>query len=244
MSEAAFSDIHRHLLYGIDDGPRTPEQMYMMLRQDVSQGIETVYATVHSNALLRPNGLKLYQQRLNEAREYCERSSLPIRIQPGCEIRYFDSAADLLAKGALLPLGNTRYALIEFNFSATPEQIGQAADSLYSAGFTPVVAHAERIGCLLYSPKRAIELKERYDLYYQVNCESVYDPRGFFQRRFIRRLLSEQAADAIATDAHDPASRPVNMKTAYDAVCQRYSKDYADRLTGFGQRIGEQADKP
>ena len=237
MKRNGLTDLHQHVLYGVDDGPKTPEKMHAMIAEDVREGIGLVCATAHANALLRPGGLARYMQRLAEANAYCESEGLTLRFVQGCEIRYFDSAPDLLLSGALPTLGNSRYVLIEFGHDITAEQIGKAADSLYGAGFFPILAHVERYGCLVRRPKRAIRLKEKYGLCYQINCESITDPHGFLERHFVRRMLKAEAVDAIATDAHDPAARPVRMRKAYQAVAAAYGKPYAKRLVTFAGKI-------
>ena len=40
-------DIHHHLVYGVDDGPKTWEDTEAMLCAAEKQGIETIIATPH-----------------------------------------------------------------------------------------------------------------------------------------------------------------------------------------------------
>ena len=231
------TDIHQHVLYGMDDGPETPEQMYAMLENDVREGITLVYATVHADALLRSKGIARYTERLNEANAYCESKGLPLRLVKGCEIRYFDSVPDLLSNRKLLNLDASRYVLVEFDYDVTPERIGKASDALYSAGFFPVVAHVERYANLVRDPERAMRLREQFDLKYQVNSRSVLNPHGFRKRRFLRKLLESRSIDVLATDAHDIVSRPAQLKAAYEKISADYGETYANYLTHFDNRV-------
>ena len=45
MREEGFSDLHQHVLWGLDDGPQTPEQMRALLAQNVQSGISLLFAT-------------------------------------------------------------------------------------------------------------------------------------------------------------------------------------------------------
>ena len=45
MREKGFTDLHHHILWGMDDGPKTPEQMHAMLEMAVRDGIERIAAT-------------------------------------------------------------------------------------------------------------------------------------------------------------------------------------------------------
>ena len=103
MKADGFSDLHQHVLWGIDDGPRTPEQMQALLRQDMEEGIRLVYATSHAYPQERAFNYALYRERLREANAYCKSQGWPLHVLPGCEIHYCPAVADHLAAGKLPP---------------------------------------------------------------------------------------------------------------------------------------------
>ena len=243
MKKVHFTDLHQHVLWGIDDGPQTRKQMRALLRQDAENGIEIVFATSHAYPKTRPFDYKLYRKRLKEANEYCESKGWNLRVLPGCEIHYCSSVADRLAEGKLPTLGNTRYVLIEFSTEVSMERISSAADRLYCAGYLPVIAHVERYNRLVRSPKRAIELRDDYGLLYQVNCDTILHPHGFRERRFVKKMLEEEAIDAIATDAHDVQRRPVHMMEAYRKIARDYDPYYARQLVRLGKKIAKKGQK-
>ena len=81
-----------------------------------------------------------------------------------------------------------------------------------------------------------MELREDYGLIYQMNCEAILQPLGFRERRFVRRMLREQAIDVVATDAHDARNRPPRMREAYRALCEICGSTYARRLLSMDGR--------
>lgn len=237
MSRAKFCDIHQHVLWGVDDGPHQEETMQAMLEQNAQEGISLVFATSHSDPQLFPLDLTLYRKRLKEANTYCKQRGLNLRVVPGCEIFYRPSVADMLTEGKLLPLGDSRYVLIEFGELVTIQQLQEAADKLYRVGYSPVFAHVERYRCLKRSPKKAMELREDYGVTFQMNCRTITHPHGWMEQFFVYRMLKNHAIDVIATDAHDPVHRPVCMEAARQAVANLCSERYARELTGFGRRL-------
>ena len=42
-----FVDLHRHVLWGLDDGPQSRGEMFALLRRNAEQGIGTIAATPH-----------------------------------------------------------------------------------------------------------------------------------------------------------------------------------------------------
>ena len=237
MKTRCFTDLHQHVLWGLDDGPRTPEEMYAMLEQAVGNQIALIAATTHAYPRFQPFDLDLYRQRLAEANAYCRSQGWPIQLVEGCEIHYCDSVPDLLTAGKLPTLGNSRYVLVEFSEKATLRTIGNAADRLYRAGYQPIVAHVERCRCLVRSPGTAMRFKDEYGLLYQMDCDTFLHPRGLFQWHFVRKMLDKQAIDLLATDAHDTKRRPIRMRKAYLKLRKRYDRRYARQLVCFGRRL-------
>ena len=84
----------------------------------------------------------------------------------------------------------------------------------------PILAHTERYTALVRHPKAALALREELGLAFQVNCNTIIAPKGFWQQRFIKTLLKEGALDMVATDAHNVTTRPVRMKEAIAALAR------------------------
>lgn len=232
-----FSDLHQHVLWGMDDGPRDAEAMHALLRQAEASGISLIAATAHAYPERRRFPMEQYRQRLAEAQAYCQTEGLSLQLISGSEIRYCDRVPDLLAAGQLPALGKSRHVLIEFEGDVSLEQIGEASDRLYQAGYRPVLAHVERYRALVRFPRRGIWAREEYGLLYQMNCDTVLSPRGFFARRFVGAMLEAQAIDLIATDAHDAVRRPVRMREAFERLSSEYGEAYAQRLTQLGWEL-------
>lgn len=49
-----FVDIHHHLLYGMDDGPKGIEEMEAMIEAAYSDGIRIIIATPHASPGVHP----------------------------------------------------------------------------------------------------------------------------------------------------------------------------------------------
>lgn len=241
MKSGYFSDIHQHVLWGLDDGSQSAQQMKELLQQDVENGIRLVYATTHAYPAVRRFEMNLYRERLAEANDCCKANGWLLNVASGCEIRYCDRVPDQLDAGRLPTLGGTRHVLIEFEPSVALEEIKDAADRLYIAGYSLVLAHVERYRCLVTAPERAMAVRDEYGFLLQMNCETVLQPRGFRLRRFVRRMLEKRCIDAIASDAHDTVHRPVLMRKAFQKISAEYGEDYAEQLVSLGWKFIDKA---
>lgn len=213
-----FVDIHHHLAFGVDDGPKSAAAMHRMLDRAAREGMRAVIATPHATPGLRPFPMETYRRALANARDYCREKGYAVQVLEGCEIFYTEHACRMLQSGELPTLAGTDFVLVEFSPDVRYSELEAALLRLAGGGYRPVVAHAERYRCLTAWPPRAAALKRELDVFFQINCASVIAAKGLRRRRFVRWMLRNGAVDALATDAHNTSSRPVNMKKAWRTV--------------------------
>lgn len=227
------TDIHQHILWGMDDGPKTPEAMQKMLRAAHGQKIICLCATPHASPGIQPFDRALYDERLKEAQEYCDNNGLDIILLPGAEIAWTYQTVEALRRGAVPTLGNSEYALIELWEDVSWSEVRSAAEQLLRAGVVPVFAHVERYRCFRWLPGKAIALRQELGIGYQVNATTLLYPRKLSTRYFIMRMLRAKAIDAVASDAHGFPGRPLRMRRAYKALKERCGAEYAKKLFEF-----------
>lgn len=226
-----FVDIHHHLAYGVDDGPKNARDMQKMLRHAAKEGIGAIIATPHVTPGVQPFYEESYRKALASAREYCRESGLEIEIYEGCEVLYTEQTPRMLREGRVPTLAGTDYVLVEFSPDVRYSKLREALERISCEGFIPVVAHCERYECLVWRPSRVRSLRSELGAHFQINCSSIVRNKGFLLRRFVRIMLEEELADALGTDAHNVTSRPANMKAAWRIIRNKYGSAYARRLT-------------
>lgn len=227
------TDLHQHLLWGLDDGPSKPETTYAMLQEAHEQGISRIFATPHACPGLEPFDMDLYLERLAQAQAYCVEHHLNVTLLPGAEIAWSYNTLSALRQGHVPTLANTDHVLIELWPNVTWPEVRDIAQQLLRAFYTPVFAHVERYRCFVWQPEKAIQLREQLPVCYQINASTVLDHHGWMIRRFVRRMLDAQAVDAIASDAHNCSSRPQRMAQAYEELVKRCGAEYAAKLVRF-----------
>ena len=143
-----FVDIHHHLIYGLDDGAQTFEDTKAMLKTAYKNGVKTIAATTHVMPGIERFDLMAYKVRLATAQKWSDEQALGIRICFGSEIFYTASTERLLMEGYIPTLNGTSNILVEFNPNETYRRIRDAVRRLGNAGYTVVIAHAERYDAL------------------------------------------------------------------------------------------------
>ena len=223
-----FTDIHAHVVYGVDDGPKTAEDTRFLLDTAAAQGITKIFATSHREPGVHPFPEEEYTGRLREANRYCAEQGYPLEILPGAELLYTPAMDAQIADRKLATLGDSMNVLVEFMPDVSEDEVCWALQQLDDAGYRTVIAHIERYACMAGGfPAR---LKRQFPIQYQVNCRSVIDSGNLLRGRKIRSWLSTGIIDYAATDMHRK-NRPPRMAEAYDILVRRCGAEAARQLT-------------
>lgn len=229
-----FTDLHHHIVYGLDDGPRHFAESVRMVRAARADGISRIVATTHAYAGIERFNLPLYLQRLGEIQAWCAANEPGLQIYPGCEVYYTESAVRLLQEGKLPTLAGSRFVLTEFDINIAFDHLFHAFRQLQKAGFLPILAHCERYACLVKMPQHLTQLKQTVDVRFQINARTLVRT-PFHLRKFIRFMFRENLLSFVATDAHNTTSRPVCLTKAHTALVKTLGQQQADALCGLNQ---------
>jgi len=232
---AAFIDIHHHLIYGVDDGPKNSRKARQMVDAAYRDGVRTIFATSHVYAGRRKFDLAAYEERLDELNAYCAEQGYDLEILPGAEVYYTDAALRMLVNGEIPTLNGTRYVLLEASTRVKGEDFVRGIRDVSNAGFIPVIAHIERYPNLWSKVKLIRQTRAGFNFRIQVDAEVFLDRIPFFERRFINALIKHDLIDYVASDAHDTSERRVCMREVYNVLCEKYGKKYARSLTAANQ---------
>ena len=226
-----FVDIHHHIVYGVDDGARSFEDMQKMLLRAASENVGDIICTSHGTPGGHPFPADAYIEHLAKGQAWADEQGLEIRLHNGCEILYTDASPRLLKEGHFPSLNDTWNVLVEFSPDAEFKRLCEAARMLGNVGFQVIFAHVERYSALR-NFKNVQELREEYGVYMQMNSNTVTTKKGFFTDRWVRHMLDEGFIDCIGTDAHNISSRPCSMKLCHEMLKARYGQDTADEMCG------------
>ena len=231
-----FTEIHTHVVFGVDDGAQTEADMYALLDAAHKEGVSTLFATSHVTPGIRPFDFEKYKQHLELARRYCRDKGYALELCAGAEILSTPALERYVWEESLPTLGNSNRVLVEFAVKVEFQQIVESVRMLERGGYVPILAHIERYACLQHS-KNAWKLKELCDVGYQVNARTVVEGRGFFQDRCVHKWFDAGLIDWVASDAHDCVRRPFMTQKAYNVLRERYGSAYAGRLLGLQRTI-------
>lgn len=238
------TDLHTHILPGMDDGARDTAQSIALLKLEWAQGIRTVALTPHFYPEREP--IEVFLARRGAAYEELrkaiaqlpeeEREQLPQLIL-GAEVAWIPGLADMPGLERLCYEGS-RYLLVELPFLPWSERlILKLNDLMNRTGLTPVIAHVDRY--LPIESKKRIACLCELGLPMQLSAEAM---KGFRSRRRALRLIRLGAAQLLISDCHNTENRRPNLAAAYEEVRKRLGEQTAEELKIWSKTLLKKQD--
>ena len=224
-------DIHCHILPGLDDGARSPDEAIQMAQHAIKDGITKVVATPH---LFRGNSRSLDPIRIEQERlrlmSYLRKKNLDIEIYSGAEVHIsHDILAQIKEQSQDLTINRGSYLLVEFPSSHVFSNTKDLFFNLRSEGIIPIIAHPERNSVFRERSERLYELVLMGALV-QANSGSFLGTYGMKVRDAVFRFLHANLIHFIGSDAHDISSLPINLSDSYELISTTVGNTVAEAL--------------
>lgn len=224
-------DLHCHILPGVDDGAASLEESCRMAQLAVDSGVTALAMTPHCNV---PGEFENYADsalaaRFARLRKALQEREISLKVYSGMEIYVTPELPELLRQGRLLPLGKSRYLLLEFAFDASARFMDRMLQSVRDQGYLPVIAHPERYYCLQEDHEQLRDWAEAgYVL--QINKGSLFGMFGRHAYRTAHWCLGEGCIHLIGSDAHSPYRRTPRLADVWEYAADYDSPEIADFL--------------
>ena len=224
----SYSEIHFHLLPGVDDGPKSMRESLDLAALAAADGTETIVATPHVHPQHITDPLEI-AGRAAELSARLREERIPVGVRPGGELslhmvrRLSHRQLEAIAQGP----ASRRWLLLEAPFDGIGDDYTEAADELRGQGFAIVVAHPER-AAQNAATERALEHERGHGSTFQLTAWSFAGQYGDHVRALARRLL-RCPGSVIASDAHGRDRMPslsiavAELRSAGERNAERYA---------------------
>lgn len=210
VQDFIFTDMHSHLLPGLDDGAYDVEESVAMLKKFVEMGYKKAIMTPHIMGDAYKNTPSGIRQALDLVKSKAK--ELPIELEIAAEYYIDESLYQKLISGEeILSFGAKRYVLIETSYINEASFLTHVSFELQSKGFIPVLAHPERYAYLYHNFKLYEELFER-GLLFQLNLNSLVGYYSPIAQKMAERLVEKKMVHFVGTDCHSVKHAEVTAK--------------------------------
>jgi tyrosine-protein phosphatase YwqE len=196
------TDMHSHLLPGIDDGVQDLEASVTLVRGMRELGYQKLITTPHVIWDLFKNTPAIIHEKLYLLQKAVADAGIEIEIQAAAEYFLDEHVEELLKKKEPLLTLSGNKVLAEFSMAFPSLNIKDLLFEMVMNGYQPVIAHPERYVYLQKNKDFYRELKDIGCLF-QLNLLSIYGYYGRSVKDLSEYLLSEDYYDLIGTDLHN-----------------------------------------
>ncbi|MEM0992968.1 MAG: CpsB/CapC family capsule biosynthesis tyrosine phosphatase [Bacteroidota bacterium] len=194
------TDMHSHLIPGIDDGAQSLEDAVALIRGLQALGYEKIITTPHIYKEYYPNTSDVILRGLDGLRVHLQSIGIDIDIAAAAEYFMDEHFEALMKKGDLLSFGD-QYVLVEMSFYYETPKVFEYIFELCSKGYRPILAHPERYVYYANTFDKYHDFKERGCLL-QMNLLSLTGYYGKPVQQNALRLAKSGLLDFVGTDLH------------------------------------------
>lgn len=195
-------DLHCHLIPGIDDGCVDIRECITIIRQAVKEGVTDIMLTPHYIEKSEYSCNNKEKEGLyNRLKTYLIKHNIPVKIYLGNEIFINDHIVQLIKKGEIKPLGDSKYLLVELPLQNVMQNVNDIFFDLLLKGYTPILAHPERYRIYKKHPEYAKELVDMGVLL-QGNYQSLFGHYGKDAKKTLKYFLKKNWISFLASDMH------------------------------------------
>lgn len=220
-----FTDIHTHILPGVDDGARDMEESLEMLEIAHGEGIRRIILTPHYHSEQNQYDSEKLDDLFAALRRKAAAKFPDMELYLGNEVMYSFHTVKDLRERKIHTMNGTRYVLVEYLPEVSLQAIKQSIGDLQRAGWVPVIAHIERYLCLAEKKSSIAEIKAM-GAYLQMNTNSLVRKSLFDKRvKWCRRLVGNGDITFLGTDAHSASYRTPECAEAMDWLDEALDKE-------------------
>lgn len=224
------TDIHCHILPGIDDGAANGKMTVSMLRKAYAEGVRRIIVTPHyRRGMFEPPMDKVYKRYLQVRKKASEIGAFGIEVYLGCEYHRHSDMAEVLESGRRPTMAGSRYVLTEFSSVDPYSRVRGTLYELVTAGYIPIIAHAERYQAFFENMENVADAIALGAMI-QINADSLVGESGFKTKQFCKKLMKEDMVQFIASDAHNIKDRPSRLGQCAKYVERKWGRDRALRI--------------
>jgi protein-tyrosine phosphatase len=194
------TDMHSHVLPGIDDGAQNVEESIFLIKKMMALGIKKIIATPHVMIDYYRNDAESIGNALAILKAELENQKIDIDISAAAE-HYLDETFEKRIEDRKVFTMGDNYALFEISFINQPPNVIHTIQKLQDSGYKPILAHPERYGYMTIEQLKTIR---NWGCDLQLNTISLTGYYGKQAKKIAEEMIDNQMVDFISSDMHHP----------------------------------------
>ena len=226
---AYFSDIHTHILPGVDDGAKSISDSMSIIDMAYNDGTRLIVCTPHYRGPYKKNTPEHLKSVFEDLKKISSHKYPDLKLYLGNEVYCEPDVSQKVYEGRALTINDTYYCLLEFRTGTPVNYILNGVSEMIRYGFTPIVAHVERYEAFRNNFDLIYDVIEM-GAYIQINADSVMGINGHKVKSYCKKILKENLVSFVASDTHNVDKRPPCLSDCYKKVSKKFGTEYADKI--------------
>lgn len=194
-------DFHTHILPNLDDGAKSAEETFKLIKEAKKAGFEGTVLTSHYVEGYYETDEETREQLLKIISKDSEVKNSNVKLFLASEIYISDKMIELLEDAKASTINNTSYILVELPFKHNPVNLKEMINMWISNKLVPVIAHPERYEYIQKSPNKIYDLIQEGALM-QCNYGSFIGQYGKDAKLVANILLKNNMIHFLGSDVH------------------------------------------
>ncbi|WP_316768660.1 tyrosine-protein phosphatase [Pedobacter frigiditerrae] len=194
------TDMHSHILPGIDDGAKNIDDSILLAKRFKALGFRKLIATPHIMADYFRNTPSTINRALDVLREGLLQNNIDLEVHAAAEYYLDETFESKIEKKEVLTFGEN-YLLFELSYINAPHNLFEIIAKIQDAGYQPVLAHPERYPYYYNSIESHQQIRETGCLL-QLNTISLTGYYGKHSKSTAEELLDNYCVNFLGTDMH------------------------------------------
>ena len=195
------TDMHSHLIPGIDDGAKTIEDSITLIKRLYDLGYRKAITTPHIMSDFYKNTPEIILGGLEKVRTAIANEGLNFQLEAAAEYYLDDGFMQKLENEKLLTFGNN-YLLFEISYINCPDNLKEIIFQMQVHGYRPIMAHPERYPFWFNKFEEYRAFRDQGVLL-QINANSLSGYYGYEAKKTAEKLIDHEQVDLIGTDMHN-----------------------------------------
>jgi len=226
-SRPIFTDIHCHIVPGIDDGSANLAESIAMAHVAEADGTKSLIATPHQLGTNCHVTAEAIRQGVTGLQKALNADGISVSVLPGADVRIEPELPKLVKQGKVLTLADRgKHVLLELPHE-TYFSLAPLLAALARQGLVGILSHPERNRGIIKNPDVMWDVVEAGGLL-QITAGSLTGAFGRSPQKIAELCVEERLIHFIASDAHDTKNRPFGMRGAYDTIIEMADEGLAN----------------
>ena len=107
-------DFHSHIIPGVDDGAKSVEETFELIKEAESVGFDSIISTSHYIENYYESSVEERTEWINALSEALKKENINMNLYLGNEVYFSENIIHLLNENKIAKINNSRYMLFEF----------------------------------------------------------------------------------------------------------------------------------